>query len=1554
MSVPPRFSCVLVGEESLLVRCAERLVERGHTIAAVVAAAPAITEWASRSGVRAIAPSEDLAAAVSDTPVDLLLSVANRRLLPASALRIARRAAVNFHDGPLPERAGLNVPVWSILEGATEHGVAWHVMTEGIDRGPIIASDRFPIAPDETTFTLNVKCYEAASASFEEVLDALESDSFAPVPQEGEGVLYRRNQRPSAGAVLDWSRPATELDRLVRALDFGPYANPVSLPALLTPAGVPFFVTDARVEPGVSASAGTVLESTDAGVLIAAADGALRLTGVVDERGATAGARGLADAGVVVGAPLPMLRPGEADALRARAEELARHETYWERALTGAFAPTIPYARPAESHGERRDLTAPAPAGLGALAIALQRSPTDSLATALAVYVARLTDTEVFALGLRTPESVSAASAWPLFSRVVPLSLTAAASEAPIDAARRVTAVLDAVRSAGTFARHLPARVPAIRDAAPFTPSIVLDLSGGEVASGPLTLHIADDGSSTWTFDIAVYDADDVRAMQQHVEAVVAAMTEGSPGTIADLNLLSDDERRRLASEAGRQPLPGLSIHKAFEAQVAATPDRVAVRFRGSEWTYGELDAWANRLANRLAAQGVGPGTRVGVGVRRSHELVGSLLGILKSGAAYVPLDPAFPTSRLELMAGDAGLAAVVTEASITARMPSVAVPVIDVDDPTLRDESPSRPAVDVSADSLAYVLYTSGSTGVPKGVMVEHGNVEAFFAGMDDRIDHDSTGTWLAVTSVSFDISVLELLWTLTRGFTVVVQPEDRGPFAPRTPAGVPSAMGMSLFYFASDEGGVGAAEKYGLLLDGARFADENGFEAVWTPERHFHAFGGLYPNPSVAGAAIAAVTRRVGVRAGSVVSPLHHPARIAEEWSVVDNLSGGRVGISFASGWQPNDFVLRPDAYADRKERFMDGIGEVRALWRGESRTYAGPGDSPVEVRTLPRPIQPELPTWVTAAGNPETFRDAGANGYNLLTHLLGQRVEELEEKIKLYREARADAGYDATTGRITLMLHTFVGESDDEVREIVREPMKQYLGSSFELIKAAAWDFPAFRKAADASGRAALETLSPEDLDDVLEFSFARYYETGALFGSPESCLRMLEKVRAIGVDEVACLIDFGVPAAAVRGMWPALARLRETAGEGLAGVEEPATLPDAIRAESATHLQCTPTQARLLVADPEGVTALAGLDHMMVGGEAFPGPLAEELKGAGVKRLTNLYGPTEATVWASAHDVTTAEGATVPLGSPLANYRLYVMDERRRPVPDGIAGELWIAGAGVARGYFGREELTGERFLPDPFHAGERMYATGDLVRRRRDGRLDFLGRLDSQVKIRGFRVELGEIEAALQSHPAIREAAATVREDSPGEARLVAYWVPANGEVPDRAAFRSYLEERLPAYMVPDTYVRLESLPMTPNRKLDRRALPAPVEARAAVQPAPSAPAFAGDGGGPQGDVHALEQSLSAIWRDVLGVDDVPPTANFFDLGGHSLLALQVQGRVREVLGHELRVVDLFRHSTVRALAAHIGARADAAPERVVSAGADRGAGRRAALLQRRR
>src|SRR5260370_42153956 len=342
---------------------------------------------------------------------------------------------------------------------------------------------------------------------------------------------------------------------------------------------------------------------------------------------------------------------------------------------------------------------------------------------------------------------------------------------------------------------------------------------------------------------------------------------------------------------------------------------------------------------------------------------------MLKAGAAYVPLDASDPADRLALMGEDAGCPILLTRRGLLDRLPAhrAKVVCIDTDWESVEREPEENLDSGVTGRNLSYVIYTSGSTGRPKGVMVEHRNVTHFFAGMDDRIPHDPPGTWLAVTSLSFDISVLELFWTMARGFKVVLHggSEEGGRAA---------GIDFSLFYFAR-AAGENAGNKDALLLDVAKFADQHGFAAVWTPERHFGAFGGLYPNPSVTSAALASITKSIGLRPGSCVSPLHHPIRIAEEWSVVGNISGGRVGISFASGWQLNDFVLQPEQYANRHDTMFRGIDIVRRLWRGGTLRFPRPRHQKGEVRTPPPPAQAQVAVWGSVAGAPEPVCRGGA---------------------------------------------------------------------------------------------------------------------------------------------------------------------------------------------------------------------------------------------------------------------------------------------------------------------------------------------------------------------------------------------------------------------------------------------------------------------------------------------------------------------------------------------------------------------------------------------------
>ncbi|PYS75424.1 MAG: non-ribosomal peptide synthetase, partial [Acidobacteria bacterium] len=326
-------------------------------------------------------------------------------------------------------------------------------------------------------------------------------------------------------------------------------------------------------------------------------------------------------------------------------------------------------------------------------------------------------------------------------------------------------------------------------------------------------------------------------------------------------------------------------------------------------------------------------------------------------------------------------------------------------------------------------------------------------------------------------------------------------------------------------------------------------------------------------------------------------------------------------------------------------------------------------------------------------------------------------------------------------------------------------------------------------------------------------------------------------------------------------------------------------------------------------------LKGVRQLLTGGDVVsPVHAARFLRECG-GRLVNGYGPTEATTFTTCHPITEAEVAagSVPIGRPIANTRVYILDREMRPVPLGVRGELYIGGDGLARGYANSPALTAERFVPDPFsdEPGARLYQTGDVCRHLADGRVEFGGRRDGQVKLRGFRIELGEVEAAVAAHPAVREAAVVARAEPGGERFLVCYAVPRSPQATNAGELHGYLTGRLPEYMVPQRYVFLPELPLTANGKVDRNALPAPDDtslARTGVYEEPQ---------------EGLETALAHIWGEVLKVERVGANDNFFELGGHSLLATQVVSRVRELLRVQLPLRALFEAPTISALASII-------------------------------
>ncbi|MBA2964702.1 MULTISPECIES: MupA/Atu3671 family FMN-dependent luciferase-like monooxygenase [Ramlibacter] len=1499
---------VFIGDGSLLVQCAEAYRQAGHTIEAVVSAHGANLDWAAAQGLRAVRMEGDWASQLDGLSFDYLFSVANLKMLPAAVLARAGKLAINFHDGLLPRYAGLNATAWALMAQEPVHGVTWHEMTERADAGRIVRQASFEVSPEETALSINAKCYEAGLASFAQIAQDLAAGELVLSPQRGERSYFGRHRRPAALGTLDFTRPARELAALVRALDFGQYANPLGRAKIVAGDEVVLVRTASVVDADSGAAPGTVLGIEGDTVRVAAGGGELRLGGCTCIQGVP-GVVGL-QPGLVLSVPAS----AACTRLAERLEAIGRGEQHWRQALHAVAPVELPYPR--------RQAAAAAPLRQG-VGVAAHGSTT---VAAVLAWLAMLTGQEqvsVLYTDATLGEQARDLRAW--LTPWVPLTLALPAGATTVATAGAAEQQLAAMRAAGPMTRDLPLRLGEHRPSPlPALSKVALALTAAELPpGGELLVAVDAAGRLELVADPAVFAPETVLAMASQLGAWLQGFA-GTTGALREVPTLPAAEVDAIA-RLNDTTLPfdaDSCAQQAIAAQVERTPEQVAVTDGGESLSYRELDAQSTALAQRLVARGVQPGAVVGLCLPRTPALLVAVLGVWKAGAAYLPLDPEYPRDRLQFMVEDSQAPLVLASAATAAALDIDPARLLRLEQALQQPlaEAPALPSPD--AGRAAYVIYTSGSTGQPKGVVVSQRNVMNFFAGMDQRVPHPAGSRWLAVTSLSFDISVLELYWTLARGITVVLHSD--------APAQAATAPEFSLFYFASDDS-KDPREHYRLLMEGAKFADREGFTAVWTPERHFHAFGGLYPNPVVTSAAVAGITSRVQIRAGSCVLPLHHPVRVAEDWAFVDNISNGRIGISFASGWQPNDFILMPEAFAKRQDEMIARMDVVRRLWKGEAVGFPGPNGNLVETRTLPRPVQQEIPVWITAAGNPKTFEQAGTLGCRLLTHLLGQKVEDVAEKLRLYRAAWQAAGHPGT-GHVTLMLHTFIGADEASTREAARGPMKKYLRSSVDLIKKAAWSFPTFVERGAASGKSPQEImesapLSEAEMDALLDHAFERYYGTSALIGTPQRCLELVDKVQAAGVDEIACLIDFGIAPDTVLEHLQDIKALMEAARAPRASTRR-VSVADNVLQHGVTHLQCTPSMAAMLLADATGRTALARLQALMVGGEALPLEMAAQLRALVPGALLNMYGPTETTVWSTTCRLDRIDGL-VPLGEPIANTRLAIRTPWGADCPALVPGELLIGGDGVTDGYLHRPELNAERFVRDA--AGERWYRTGDLVRRLADGTLEFLGRIDHQVKLRGHRIELGEIESVLLRQDGVKQAVVVARDDATGDRFLAAYVTARPHAALDAARLREAVAQVLPEIMVPRIVVPLPALPMTPNGKVDRKQLPDP---RIAAAPrAASAPET------------GMETAIAAIWKEVLGLESVGTTENFFDLGGHSLLVVQVQRRVKDAIGREVSITDMFRLPTIRALASHLAGSGSAAVT-AVSEGQSRAQARR--------
>lgn len=347
--------------------------------------------------------------------------------------------------------------------------------------------------------------------------------------------------------------------------------------------------------------------------------------------------------------------------------------------------------------------------------------------------------------------------------------------------------------------------------------------------------------------------------------------------------------------------------------------------------------------------------------------------------------------------------------------------------------------------------------------------------------------------------------------------------------PARAARGLRFSFLFFSDVRSDIGSAEKYAFMRDIALFADRAGFEALYFPERHFHEFGSIYANPAIVAAHLIPQTQRIRFRTAGISLPLHHPAEVVEWWAINDVLSQGRVDLGFGSGWAHGDFILAPDAFDKRRQICSEQIPVVQRLWRGETIAFPGPGGKDIPVRVYPRPVQPELNVWLLVTQSEEGFAHAGRQGYNVFTMLYGNNLEAMARKIAVYRAARAEVGLDPAQGAVTLMMHTLLLDDAARVEAAVEAPFRVYIKSALDA-----------HLQADAENRGATPP-GPEEKAKILDYAYQRYFQTSAIFGAAADGARIAEQAIAAGVDEIACLVDFGVDYAIVREGLPHLAKL-----------------------------------------------------------------------------------------------------------------------------------------------------------------------------------------------------------------------------------------------------------------------------------------------------------------------------------------------------------------------------------------------------------------------------
>lgn len=791
-------SCILTGEGTLPIRCGEILLQRGFAIQHVVTQDVPLSNWARSHGLPVLPSAKELAIQLPEESFDYLFSIFNVHVLPEPLLQRAAKGAINYHDALLPRYAGLHATSWALLNREPFHGITWHQIGAAIDGGDILIQRRVEIEPGDTALHLNLKCSEAAVESFGELVESLVNGTVTPTRQDlSKRTYFPKYYRPEAACVIRWDRNAEDISALIRALDFGPYHNPLGLPKVATESAF-FIASCARIlSETFDAIPGTVVRMTQDTLTVSTVTKALEISGLMTVDGRPLTARHCSELfGISIGDRLVPLKAETIAHLTALNDEASRNEEFWAERLGSLQPLPLPKitssknVKQSQAHYRHLEWQCPPEVEdwLKRNGKAWRRD--EFLLAALGGYWARMTSLDLFDVGfINLAAQAEKTGSEGLFARQIPFRFKVDSSlnfENLLHLTRRE---LEQVRRRRTYARDMIPRHPHLREQAELRSSFKLSITlimassvktAGEVHEGDLSFIIPEQGTEVGiVFNTEIMDTPSAEKMIRQFTVFMKSVVANDGQPVSAMSILTTEECQLLLGSwhsTSSVCLPEACIHALFEAQVEKNPTGVAMIFEGRELTYQQLNEQANRLAYLLQGLGVGPESRVGVCVERSLDMVVGLLATLKAGGAYVPLDPAYPKERLTFMQQDAQTKVILSQRRLGASLTDQSIPVVYLDalPDQIARESSENPSSGVLPENPAYIIYTSGSTGQPKGVVIEHRSlvnyalaaVQKFAIGPGDRV--------LQFASINFDASAEEIYPCLISGATLVLRTEE------------------------------------------------------------------------------------------------------------------------------------------------------------------------------------------------------------------------------------------------------------------------------------------------------------------------------------------------------------------------------------------------------------------------------------------------------------------------------------------------------------------------------------------------------------------------------------------------------------------------------------------------------------------------------------------------------------------------------------------------------------------------------------------------------------